>query len=214
MKRFAVPFLAALSLLVPLVADAGQWVQKEIFWRKSSHGGPQGTSAIWVRDTTYTVLAGEVADTTGDFSINAADLWRPTKVGTATYVDTALVAFIVLQADSSVRGTESITSVTAEIDGKAFSGGPTINLDNYQQIDSLAVTFPDFDLRNRVITVPIRAVNGLGGLQPGGNGPENFLQMPYRIHAYQTLRVRFSTAAGILSGGVRAFVRYWDEEVD
>lgn len=209
MKRFAVPFLAALSLLVPLAADAGQWVQKEIFWRKSSHGGPQGTSAIWVRDTSKTVLAGEVADTTGDFSIRDADIWF-NHPGAATTVDTAYVAYIVLQADSSVRGTESITSVTVEVDGRAAATGPVSDLSNYQQVDSTVVTFVDSDPLNRVLAIPLRAISGLGGA--GSNGPENSLNFFYRIMAFETLRVRFSTAAGILSGGVRAYVRYWDAE--
>jgi hypothetical protein len=155
------------------------------------------------------VLAGEVADTTGDFSISEADVWF-NHPGAATLVDTAYVAYVVLQADSSVRGTESISSVTVEVDGRAASIGPTINLSNYQQIDSTVVTFVDSDPLNRVLSVPIRAIGGLGGL--GSNGPENALNYFYRIMSFESLRVRFSTATGILSGGVRAWVRYWDNE--
>lgn len=201
-SRLCLLTLFALVSFAP-VADAGKWVQKEIFWRKSSY---YNANTIWVRDTSKTVLAGEVADTTGDFSLSDAEIWF-NHPGAATTVDTAYVAYVVLQADSSVRGTESISSVTVEIDGRAAGFGPTIDLTNYQQVDSTVVTFVDSDPLNRVLAIPIRAVSGLGGA--GSNGPENSQNFFYRIMAFETLRVRFSTATGILSGGVRAYIRYW-----
>ncbi len=205
MKRFVFAFLTLFAILSLVPTAEAAWVQKEIFWRKSS---VRGTS-IWVRDTTHTVLAGEVADTTGEFSIKEADIWF-NHPGAATTVDTVYFAYIVLQADSSVRGTESITSVTVEVDGRAIGAGPTIALDNWQQVDSTVVTFVDSDPLNRVLAIPLRAISGLGGL--GSNGPENALNYFYRIMAFETLRVRFSAATGILSGGVRAYLRYFDQD--
>jgi len=202
-------FLTLFALMVPLQAFAGKWVQKEIGW-KLSQQGPGGTgTGIWVRDTTFLVLAGEVADTLGDFSLSDADIWF-NHPGAATTVDTAYVAYVVLQGDSAVRGTETLASLTMEIDGRAGGFGTRVDLGSWQQVDSTVVTFVDSNPLNRVLTLPIRAISGLGGL--GSNGPENALNYFYRLTAFETLRVRFSTATGLLSGSVRAFIRYWDDD--
>ena len=72
MKRFAV--LLSLFLVAAFVPSAGhaEWVTKEIKWHKSSVGSPFDATGIFVRDTTYNVLAAGQVDTLADFSLDGA----------------------------------------------------------------------------------------------------------------------------------------------
>lgn len=222
MKRAFAAFLAVLLLGAPLTASAGRWVQKEIFWSKG--GGQAISGAVSVHDTayaTYPLKTSLTPDTTGRFSLNNADVWRTGHAGAATTVDTVTVAFLIIAQDStrSVAGpNNTITSITYETDGRAggFRSGPTDSLNvAWAKVDSTVATFAPGDLAsNGAMVLPIRAVNGLGGSAPGGNGPENFYMMPYRMMAYDNLRVRITACTGIFSGSLRAFIRYWDSDPD
>jgi hypothetical protein len=201
--------LTLFALSIPLVAHA-EWVTKELGWRKSSIGPTGSSTGIWVRDTLhapYPIATSGTADTTADFSINDAMRWSKSPTGT-TGIDTAWVAYILIQQDSTGAGAPTVSSLTVEIDGRVGGFGPVVNLARYTQLDSTVTTFVNSaGVYNYVLNVPVRALFGLGGT--GGNGPENHLNLFYRMMAYPTLRARISAATGVMSGSLRAFIRYW-----
>lgn len=210
-KRFA-PLLAVFALLVPLTAHAGRWVQQPVGWKISNQGGPNGTTAIWVRDTLYAPVPLKVSgtpDTTASFSLSNAAVWRRHD-GAATTVDSVYFAYIVLQQDSTASATNTLSSLSYEIDGRIGGIGSPADLANWVQIDSTSASFIASSVYNRIISIPIRALSGLGGL--GSNGPENALGWGYRINSFDTLRMRLTSLVGVFTGGIRAYVRYWDED--
>lgn len=219
MKRFAVAFLAVLSLIVPLTAHAGQWVQKEIFWSKG--GGVPASGAVSVHDTAYAPLPFKTSggvDTTGKFSLKDADIWTKMPTGT-TGIDTTLAAFLIIQQDSAGAVLSTVSSLTVEIDGRAggFKGPATNDLASlfWTQVDSTVVTYvangATSSTYNAVLVVPIRTIWNVGGT--GSNGPENQLNWQYRLMAYEDLRARITSQTGVLSGSLRAFIRYWDNDL-
>ena len=211
MKRFATLF-ALFAVLVPLTAHAGHWVQQTVSWRISNQGGPNGATAIWVRDSLYAPVPLKVGgnpDTTAGFNLNNASVWRRHD-GAATTVDSVYFAYVVLQQDSTTSTTNTLSSLSYEIDGRAGGIGSPADLANWVQIDSTSVSLIPSSVYNRVVALPIRALSGLGGL--GSNGPENALAWGYRINAFDTLRMRITALTGVFTGGIRAFIRYWDED--
>lgn len=219
-RRFAVLLLAILSL-VPLTAHAGQWVQKEIFWSKG--GGIPSSGAVAVHDTAYAPLPFKSSggiDTTGKFTLKNADIWRTGHGGAATTVDTTTAAFLIIQQDSAGAVLGTVSSVTVEIDGRAggFNGPATKDLASlfWTQVDSTVCTFvangSTASVYNAVLSIPIRAISGLGGFGMGSNGPETSLNFNYRIMAFEDLRVRLTSQTGVFSGSLRAFIRYWDND--
>ena len=224
MKRFLVSLLTVATLLAPLPADAGRWVQKEIFWAK---GGATQWGTVSVHDTTYApnpFKTSLVPDTTGKFTLKHADVWRDGHAGPATSVDTVIVAYLLVQRDStqSVSGPPTtVSSVTYEIDGRAggYKFAPTDTLPTmWTQVDSTVATFvagPGTGLHNNVLSMPIRAINGAGStVGQAAADLYNFVNTGYRLMAFEDLRVRFTAVTGIMSGSLRAFVRYWDSDPD
>ena len=212
MKRF-VSLLAALLMFSTLfvgvrTASAGHWVTQQIYWRISNQGGGTVGTDIVVRDTAYTVLAANQSDTTGSFSLNNASVWRRHD-GAATTVDTAIVAFLEFQQDSSVVTANNIQSWNFEIDGRVGGYGPKTTLGQWTQIDSVNYkvhTTP----APAAVALPIRVINGLGF----GNDSENQINFHNKLMAFNDLRVRVIpiTTAGLMNGSVRAFIRYWSDD--
>lgn len=220
MKRFVVILFALLSLIVPLTAHAGQWVQKEIFWAKG--GGNPANGIVSVHDTAFAPLPFKTSggiDTTGRFTLKNADVWRNGHAGAATTVDTCTVGYLLFQQDSTAATLSTVSSVTIEIDGRTggFRGATTDAASSYwTQVDSTVCTFvangATSSTYNAVLSCPIRAIFGLGGFGMGSNGPETSLNFNYRIMAFEDLRARITSQTGVLSGNLRAFIRYWDND--
>jgi hypothetical protein len=210
--------LFSFALMASAPAEAGEWHQKEIFWRKTSVGSPTDPTAIYSRDTTfapYPIKTSLTADTTGSFSISEAALWSPYN-GTASAIDTAWVAFLVITVDSSAATVGStVSAITTEIDGRAggFSGGVVngvVNPGNWTQVDSTVTSFvangTTSSMYNQTLTIPIRAIRG--ALGQGSVTSEAIGNHFYRLMAFEQLRVRITAATGVLSGNLRAFIRY------
>ena len=213
----AVALTAIFAVLLPLPALAGQWRQKEIKWHITSVGSPTNATAIYNRDTTYTVVATSQVDTTGSFSLTQADVFRGGHSGAATMVDTCLAGFLLIQGDSSTTIANTISGITVEIDGRAVGTGAASGNASWTVIDS-TVASPiaagsTTDGPTAVCIIPLRAMNALGGI--GGslnNGAAaGAVNQPYKIFACEELRVRLSPTAGLMSAA-RVFVRWWDED--
>lgn len=202
-------FAFSMTFVAPM-AYAGQWKQVEVKWHKSSVGSPTDATAIYQRDTVKTVVAASILDTTGVFSLSNADVW-PGNGMTTGNVDTLVVGYLVMQADTSATPTSSVTSITYEIDGR--HGGFGVVTDNQQgwtQVDSLVATLvPETGISGGTLTVPILAKMG-EFITPIGSqiaASSNWL----RLASYESLRIRITATTGILSAA-RAWVRYWDED--
>lgn len=218
-RRFVAPFLAVLALLAfAPAAHAGHWVTKEIKWRTSGIGPTGSSTTIFVRDTTFApnpIKSSMTADTTGTFDLNNASIWLPDP-GAATTTDTLWVAYLMIQPDTTVAVIPTVGSVTYEIDGRVGGYGSPANLNGWTQIDSTVATFVNNGLGgqslvyNNVLACPIRVIGGLGGV--GSVEPQGALNFAYRLMAFDALRVRLTAAAGVMSGNVRAFIRYYKEE--
>jgi hypothetical protein len=208
MKRFAVAILTLFALAIPLTADAGRWVTKEIFW-KISGLGPTGTSTtIWVRDTSKVVFGGRstTADTTGTFTLNEADV--PLRgsfanpagaIWSASATDSVEFAYLLFQTDSSAMGTPTIGTgavFTVVIEGRVAAVGPASVLSSgWVTADSIVIATGRGALST--FAVPIRT-NGMKG---GAGG--------ISIRAYEELRAyNGATGVGYLPSA-RAFLRYY-----
>lgn len=205
MKRFA--FLSLL-LLIPLNAQAGQWVTKEIKWNISNVGAPFNATGIYVRDTTHQVLSGDTRDTTGWFSLDDADIpprgaTGPGALGSLNVTngsgsDTTTIAYLVFQSDSTAAPTATLSSLTILIDGRVGGFGNTATLARgWVKADSALVNGAaagTLIVGDESVGVPIRSIS------PYGN-----------IRRFGQLRARQTAATGILTS-VRAFVRYWDND--
>lgn len=217
MKRFLAVMLSLFSILsLSSEAIAGRWVQKEIYWSKA--GSNPASGAVMPHDTAFAPSPFKTSggiDTTGKFTLRDADVWRTAHAAAVTTVDTVIAGFLLIAQDSTGAVRPTVTAVTVEIDGRIgglrYSASDTLSV-GWVQVDSLACTFVNNFPYNQVISIPIRTLNGLGGTQPGGNGPENFLSMPHRIMAFEDLRARITSVTGIMSGNLRAFIRYWDSD--
>lgn len=222
MKRFVVPIITLFAFLfMSGSASAGHWVQKEIFWSKG--GGNPANGSVSVHDTSFATVPFKTSggiDTTGKFTLKDADVWRSAHAGAATTVDTVTIAYLVIQQDSTGATLPTVSSLTYKIDGRAggFRGPATTDIAPtfWTQLDSTVCTFvangATSSTYNTILTLPIRAVYGLGGFGMGSNGPETSLNFNYRIMAFEDLRVRFTTQVGVISGSLRAFIRYWDSD--
>lgn len=197
------PYLAALALTALLAFPVhAEWVQKEVQWQLSQQGGPSGTTAIWVRDTAQAILSGDTRDTTGWFSIDEAvpPPRGSQSVGaqvTAPGNDTTTVAWLVFATDTAVVGTATLTSMTWIIDGRPTRPNATeVTLSRgWVKADSVLVNGASAEgliLGNESVAVPIRTISPYGNVQ-----------------RWAYLRGRQTAATGILSGGVRVYIRYW-----
>lgn len=213
-RRFSLIFLALFAIL-PAVVHA-EWVTKEIKWRISGLG-PTGTSTtIFVRDTTFNAVGGgasDVGDTTSSFSLDDATVPpRGTAVtplggsaigasGTAMNApnDTTVVAWLLLQCDSSTVTTATATSVTALFDGRV--GGMTYNAtlgEGWKKADS---TFINGAAGGTMVTgddfyrIPIHTVSPYGA-----------------VLAFPEMRARIGTATGSIPAA-RVYVRYYRPDV-
>ena len=209
MKRFVSLFAALLmfsTLFLGVTPVHAKWVNEEVGWRVSYQGPTATATNIVVRDTAFTVLAANQSDTTATFSINGAAVWRAHE-GLATLVDTAVVAYLVLQQDSSVVTANNIQNWAIEIDGRMGGFGPVTTLAQWTQVDSFRVrqhTTPT----PAAAVIPLRAVHGVGALE---GDSENTVNLWYKLMAFNELRVRVIpiTTAGLMNGSVRSFIRYW-----
>lgn len=181
-KRAFSAFLAMAVLAVPLMANAGRWVTKEIGWKLSGIG-PTGTSTtIWVRDTARVVFGGRstTADTTNVFSLNDADVpprgLKP--VGGATGytapTDSLEFAYLVFQTDSSALGTPTIATggvFTVILQGQIGAGrdlSPASMTGAWTIADSIVIATGSRAVS--VVQIPLRTNGKWGSLR----GYDNF----------------------------------------
>lgn len=220
MKRFILMFATlltvAFSLSAPRYADSGEWRTKEIKWMISSVGSPFSGTAIYVRDTTYNVLAVGQADTMGWFTLDDADvpprghvapgISQQGAVTASPYSaqnDTTVIGYIVLQPDTSAAVTSTATSITVMIDGRGVGTGSVATLARgWVKADS--VLLAGGAAGAGVITgdeswaFPIRTISPYGNIRRWGQ-----------------LRARVSAVVGgVFSGQIRAYLRYYDAEGD
>jgi hypothetical protein len=205
--------LFSFALAASVTASAGQWVQKEIYWHLSSRGSPLDGTAIFQRDTLYGVFNSEaVDDTTGAFSLDDADpipwgavapgIAQVSGIPTAMYAyksDTTVAAFLVFQPDSSGPPTATVSAMTWIVEGRAVGTGSVVtNARGWVKADSALVNGAAGGTLNvgmESVSFPIRTITPYGNIRRWGQ-----------------LRARASAITGILSGRVRAFVRYWDDD--
>jgi hypothetical protein len=209
-KRFVLSLFALFAtafLITP--AEAGKWVTKEIKWQISNQGAPTNAGAIYIRDTLYTALG--PVDTTANFSLDDADpiprgVVAPgiseqgavTASGFAYQSDTTVVAYVVLQSDSSAAPTSGLTSATMLVDGRVGGFGPATTLARgWVKADS---TFVNGAAGGTMITGDESIAFPIRSISPYGN-----------IRRWGTLRARIS-AAGTALSAVRVFLRYWDND--
>lgn len=214
MKRFVVPFLAVLSLLIPLTSHA-EWVTKEVKWRISGIG-PTGTSTtVWARDTIYQAVN---VDTSAVFSLDDATV-PPRGVafsgggtisasGTAFHPnaqDSTTIAWLLIQSDSSVATTATATNVTVLVDGRVGAYGPnpqglaTGNAEGWVKADSVFINGAaggTMTTGDDSYGIPIHSVSPYG----------NVLRWP-------DLRARVTTATGSIPAA-RIFLRYYRPDVN
>jgi hypothetical protein len=222
-KRFLLLLFALFCLgSVARPAYAGHWVTDEIAWRITYQGGFGGTN-VFEHDTLYApypIKTSLTNDTSGVFHLNNAAMWRKHD-GAATTVDTSIVAYLMIQQDSTGATASAVSSLTAEFDGRmgGYRNGVTngvVNPGGWTQFDSTAVTYvangSTSSMYNATLTIPIRAIDGLGGWKMGSVEPQAGINFGYRLFAFDELRVRLSAAAGVLSGSLRCFVRYYVDE--
>lgn len=216
-NRFVAALFLTALLAVPHDSHAG-WVTKEIGWQISSVGSPTSPTGIFVRDTLYTVVQGVASelDTTNAFSLKDA---RPIPRGVVNIAalgtgsgatpalggsgnDTTIVAWIVIQADSSAAGTATLSAITCLIDGKAVPQSKnTTSLGlGWVKADSALVNtaasphHTPIIVGNESVAIPIRTYSPYGS-----------------VLRWAQFRARFTAVTGILSGSVRAFVHYWSD---
>jgi hypothetical protein len=200
-KRFVWLMLTLFAVVLPVTAQA-RWVNEELGWLLSSVGTPRNATGIYVRDTTFNVVAAGQTDTTGTFSLNAAAPWNP-RPGLTTLADTSYFAFLVLQSDSTATVANTIISLTYEIDGRMGGLGGNVSHVGWTQVDSTLAKFLNTPTAN-VVAAPIRAISGIGGA-PDAENSINFFS---RITAFDDLRIRITSVTGLMTS-CRAFVRYW-----
>jgi hypothetical protein len=211
MKRFAailMLFSIVSYVALPLTAEAGQWRQNEIKWHRTSVGSPTNATGIYVRDTTYTVVAASVLDTTGTFSATPAGVWPGNGVGTAS-ADTSIVGFLVIQSDTTAAISSAVTSVTYEIDGRQGGFGvATDNAEGWTQVDSSVVNCVADAAFGGTIALPIRAIadNFLTTGTLGATTGNRY----FRIMAYNDLRCRITATTGVM-GAARVWWRWWSD---
>lgn len=213
-KRLLYSFLAVLGLLIPLTAHA-EWVTKEIQWRQSGVG-PLGTSTgIWVRDTIKTAVG---VDTTSVFTLDNATVPPRGAAGTnrlgasgttgqypPNSADTTVVAWIIIQSDSSAATTATATNLTAIIDGRVggFGSGTYGNFpatlgEGWVKADSVFINGAaggHFETGNDSYGFPIFSISPYG----------NVLRWP-------ELRARITVATGSIPAA-RVFLRYYRPNV-
>ena len=208
MKRAVLAFLAVLGLLIPLTAHA-EWVTKEIQWRQSGIG-PLGTStSIWVRDTLKTAVG---VDTTASFSLDNSTVpprgaAGPNRLGASGVVsqfapnaiDTTVVAWLIIQSDSSAATTATATNVTAIIDGRIGGFGAVATLgEGWVKADSVFIN------------------GAAGGTMATGDdsyGLPIFSISPYGSPLrWPELRARITVATGSIPAA-RVFLRYYRPNV-
>lgn len=213
-KRIASLLLAVLSfgIIAPNVSQAGGWVTKEVKWQLSNVGAPYNPTGIYVRDTTYNVLATGQTDTTATFSLDDADIIERGVVApgipevngipTAMYAyqsDTTVVGYLVIQPDTSAAVTSTLTGVTAIFDGRAVGTGAVTTLARgWVKADSCFINGAagaTMATGDESIALPIRSIS------PYGN-----------IRRWQNLRARITCTAGLMSGSCRIFLRYYDDD--
>lgn len=196
MKRFALlAALAAISLaFLSHPADA-KWVQREIKWTRMSQGSPYSGTAIYVRDTSLTLLnGGGVLDTTGIFSLDDAQAFvLQSASGAASRGDSLGMGFLVFQQDTTANTTPAISSLQMVVQGRAAAAGPANVIQGWVNIDSTSVTCV---AGTNPIVFPIRLRQTLA--QTVGSN----------LQAFEMLRAFTTDAVGTLAS-CRAFVRYW-----
>lgn len=215
MKRAFLAILTLFSLAIPLTAHA-EWVTKEIKWRISGIG-PTGTSTtIWVRDTSHTAVG---VDTTSGFTLDDAQVpprgvapvggaaTNVTGTGAGPYVqnDTTVVAWILIQSDSSAATTATATNLTCVVDGRVggFGSGtagtfPATLGEGWVKADSTFINGAaggHFETGNDSYGVPIRTISPYGNVMRWGE-----------------LRARITVATGSIPAG-RVFLRYFRQSV-
>lgn len=197
-----------LHVVVPVYAVAGKWRQNEIKWHLTSVGSPTSATAIFQRDTTFNVVAGNAADTTGNFSLSDADVWPGNGFATGS-ADTVVVGFLVIQSDTAVSTASTVTSVTYEIDGRAGGFGSSVVNSQWTQVDSMVVNIVADAAAGGVISLPVLARSNLFlGTQGAGAVSANSY---YRLMAYGDLRCRLTAVTGIMPQA-RVFWRYWEDD--
>jgi len=154
MKR-AFSFLAVLSLLVPLIAQA-EWVDTPLRF-KISGMGPAQNATIWVRDTINVrvngVNTGGPVDTLADFvpkGLGTAGLGAH-ETAAVPRSDSLLVGWLIFQSDSTA-GLMSSLQVLFQGRAGGYENFSPVTLGNYTNIDSLSVTLAN---GVRSIVVPI-----------------------------------------------------------
>lgn len=210
MKRAVLAVLAVLGMVIPLTAHA-EWVTKEIQWRQSGIG-PLGTStSIWVRDTIKTAVG---VDTTSSFTLDDATVplrgsggigGGLSATGGLNSSDTCVVAWIIIQTDSSVATTATATNLTAIIDGRVgglgglpSSGTPATLGEGWVKADSAFINGAaggHFETGNDSYGFPIKTISPYGNVQ---RWPE--------------LRARITVATGSIPAA-RVFLRYYKPNV-
>lgn len=207
MKRAFLAILTLFALAIPLTADAGRWVTKEIKWRISGIGPTGVSTTIWVRDTSTVVFGGRstTTDTTGTFSLNDADipprgsLANPHGVGWTTETDSLEFAYLVFQTDSAAMGTPTVGTGAAfpvVIQGRVAAVGPASALSSgWVTADSIVLATGQGAYST--VAIPIRSC-GIYGAGTGAN-----------IRAFEELRAyNAGTGVGYLPSA-RAFLRYY-----
>lgn len=187
-------------------AQAGQWIQVPIKWRVSYQGGLSGTQIV-VHDTSFVALSGaaNTLDTLADISLkyafpqlrgNTSSVSAATPGGSGS--DTLAIAYICLMPDSTAAGTATLTGIQMAIDGRVASNSVAGNLGaaaGWTFVDSLSFgTAAGVASGNTSIVLPIRSI-GIGGSN----------------QRFEFLRVRFAAVTGLLTGRVRAYLRYWQQ---
>lgn len=209
MKRFAVLFTLLAMLLAP--AAHAEWVTVQGHWKISSQGSPTSGTAIYVRDTLYNVIAAGQTDTIGSFSLDEAGLpprgMAPPAGLTVGVIqasgdfksDTTTVAWLLFTPDSSAAPTTpTLSALTVLFDGRPAGLGRRSTGDlgsGWVKADSALVNGAaggTLIVGNESVAVPIRTISPYGSVLRWGN-----------------LRARITSATGVLSGGIRVFLRYW-----
>jgi hypothetical protein len=208
-KRIASLLLAVLSIgMFAQAVHAGGWQTKEIKWQLSNVGTPTNATGIYVRDTLFNVLATGQTDTTATFSLDDADpiprgVVAPGVINGslagATQSDTTVIAYLVMQPDTNAAVTSTLTGVTAIFDGRAVGTGAVTTLARgWVKADSAFVNGAagaTLITGDESVALPIRTIS------PYGN-----------IRRWQNLRARITCTAGLLSGSVRVYFRYYDAD--